>query len=58
MQFTDKYFYLQRIKKEFVKNKEVVDEEELQKLFKVSILLCLQDRWELWSRGPRVLQYQ
>ncbi len=39
LQYTDKHFYLQRIKTEFIKNKEVPNEQELQKLFKVSIIM-------------------
>ena len=43
LQYTDKDFYLKRIKKEFGKNKYIVDEEEIHKLIKVGfgvIFVC------------------
>ena len=35
LQYTDKDFYMNRIKTEFVKNKHIENEEEIQKLIKV-----------------------
>ena len=35
LQYTDKDFYLRRIKTEFVKNKHIENEDEIHKLIKV-----------------------